>query len=350
MPDFREWLKAKGGKVSFETFMEAALGDPDFGYYTSAVKNVGPRGDFSTSATIHPVMARAIARWLEQNAPRVFGHKSWHIIEVGAGTGAMVQNVLRSLPLWRSWFTHVHLVEMSPSLRAKQRRRLRRFRCSWHDSIEQALEKCGGKALIYSNEFVDAFPCIQIVWKNGAWKEVALELAGDVVREQLVDFGPERLDPGQFSIFSTLTNPVEGQRCELHDSHRRWLSRWAGLLKCGAVLTVDYGESAGDLYERRPSGTIRAYFRHQVLQGLQVYQRFGRQDLTADVNFTDLINWGETEGFQTEFYTTQRDFIKAHVSTASETVDEMLRIRQLTDEAGAGGSFKVLCQSVGLEG
>ena len=348
MPDLREWLRKQGNKVSFETFMQAALHDPEFGYYASTVRDLGPEGDFSTSATIHPVLSQAVAAWIEETAPRVFGRGVWNIIEVGGGTGAMAHSVLRALPWWRSWFTRYHLVEISPALQSSQHAKLRGFRCYWHHSIQQALKQCEGRALIFSNELVDAFPCVQVVWKNGAWHEVTLELAGEVVREELSEGMPRRLERDHFSILSTFAQADEGQRCELHDLYRHWLGEWSGALKCGAMLTIDYGDEAEQLYHRRPGGSVRAYFQHMMLEGLQVYQRFGRQDLTADVNFTDLRNWGEEAGMKTEFYCTQRDFVKSRVSTASETVDEMLRIRQLTDEAGAGSSFKVLCQSVGL--
>lgn len=38
--------------VRFDHFMEAALYDPGHGYYTSRIRTVGTRGDFSTTATL----------------------------------------------------------------------------------------------------------------------------------------------------------------------------------------------------------------------------------------------------------------------------------------------------------
>ena len=57
------------------------------------------------------------------------------------------------------------------------------------------------------------------------------------------------------------------------------------------MLTIDYGGAAEDIYHRRPRGTIRAYLLQHRLEGPAVYENPGRQDLTADVNFTDLIEW-----------------------------------------------------------
>src|SRR5690606_20096595 len=66
-----------------------------------------------------------------------------------------------------------------------------------------------------------------------------------------------------------------------------WLPSW----KSGRMLTIDYGATAETLYHRRPRGTVRAYLLQQRLEGPAIYENVGRQDLTADVNFTDLQNW-----------------------------------------------------------
>jgi SAM-dependent MidA family methyltransferase len=59
------------------------------------------------------------------------------------------------------------------------------------------------------------------------------------------------------------------------------------------MLTIHYGAAAETLYQRRPCGTVRAYLLQQRLDGPAIYQNPGRQDLTADVNFTDLQNWSQ---------------------------------------------------------
>ena len=55
---------------------------------------------------------------------------------------------------------------------------------------------------------------------------------------------------------------------------------------------------------------MRAYFRHQRIEGMGIYLRPGRQDLTADVNFVDLQEWGEQLGLKTIQIVTQADFIR----------------------------------------
>ena len=96
----------------------------------------------------------------------------------------------------------------------------------------------------------------------------------------------------------------------MHLSYRRWLEECVGAWQHGRLLTIDYGDVPPALYRRRPHGTLRAYCRHQRFVGREVYQRFGQQDLTADVNFADLQRWGEALGLKGDPPSTQADFLR----------------------------------------
>ena len=112
------------------------------------------------------------------------------------------------------------------------------------------------------------------------------------------------------------------------------------------MLTVDYGEQPPALYWRRPRGTLRAYWRHHRFAGLEAYQRFGRQDLTADVNFTDLQRWGAALGLGTASYTNQADFLHRWLpSGVLERTESDPALAFLAHPDGAGGAFKVLEQT-----
>ena len=70
--------------------------------------------------------------------------------------------------------------------------------------------------------------------------------------------------------------------------------------------------------------------------------RPGRQDLTADVNFVDLQEWGEQLGLKPIQSVTQADFIREwnrERSKSQKTAD-----RYISDESGMGKAFKVLHQ------
>ena len=110
------------------------------------------------------------------------------------------------------------------------------------------------------------------------------------------------------------------------------------------MLTIDYGDTADLLYYRRPQGTVRGYQRHKRLEGLSIYRDPGHADLTADVNFTDLMHWGVEDGLTTRWLGSQREFLQRCQAIRSPT-DE-----RLADPAGAGGAFQCLIQKRTPEG
>ena len=332
--------------------MQEALYHPAFGYYSARVRRIGREGDFSTSATLHPALGRAIAAWAASHAAeaRSPGRRGWHIIELGGGNGALALEVLRSLGALSRWGLTYHIVEVSRELEAAQRSCLSGFarRVRWHEDIASALQQANGRALIFSNEFVDAFPCVQLRWDAvaGTWREVCVQWLDGAARPGET-FSPwpraGDLEPGASSALQMRHPP--GQRIEVHLSFRRWLKSWRHLWHSGRMLTIDYGDEAGALYHRRPQGTLRAYCQQQRFTGLELYERFGQQDLTADVNFTDLQQWGEELGLATKSLLTQRAFLEKWLP--SQTLQQAVgdpSLSFLLDEAGAGTAFKMLEQ------
>jgi SAM-dependent MidA family methyltransferase len=334
-PPLREWLTGQGGAVPFRRFMEAALYDPEFGYYTRQIKTVGVRGDFSTSATLSPLLGRGIAAWIRRMAAGP-AEGIRHLIEIGPGTGQLHAAVRQALGWKGRWHWRSHLVERSPNLRAEQERLLGRAgrRLQWHSDPAEALAAAEGKALIFSNELVDAFPVTLLQKHDGIWQEVWLEVAesGAVM---------ETLRPGAVPETSVQAgNFPDGQRVEVHESWRAWMEAWRPHWTAGTMLTIDYGDTADKVYYRRPEGTVRGYQNHQRFEGLSLYRSMGQCDLTADVNFTDLMRWGESRGLRTVNLLSQALFLQDLERPGCMTE------ARLADPSGAGGAFLCLEQLV----
>jgi SAM-dependent MidA family methyltransferase len=157
----------------------------------------------------------------------------------------------------------------------------------------------------------------------------------------------ERTMPGQVYPESSALSPTFtiGQNVEIHESYHSWLKELSSSLQAGALLTIDYGGSGAEIYHRKPSGTLRAFFQHQRLEGMEIYRRPGQQDLTADVNFDDLRSWGHALGFDEIAFTTQRDFIQSWYPEALKRNNAATRF--VMDPASAGTAFKVLHQRKG---
>lgn len=306
-----------GGAIPFERWMAEALYHPAFGYYSANIRGIGRHGDFTTWPVMHRSLARGIARWALKNKPA----GRWDLIEIGAGTGELAEAVQKAIGWWNR--PRYHIVDVSKPLRAAQQKRLGR-KAIWHDSVSDALAACGGSAVIFSNELVDAFPCRIFQKQSEAWRELALRIEGGRVEE----IWRETTRPDS-SIFSH--DWPDGQRIEVQESYRAWQKEWLPLWTKGAMLTIDYGDECPALYHRRTNGTLRAYAHHQRLEGREAYAGFGHRDLTVDVNFSDLRAWAD--GPST--LATLAEFLLEHGSGS------------LPELAEAGEAFKVLVQPTG---
>jgi len=369
-PLLTQLLDEHQGQLPVERFLQAALHDPQHGYYARRAAIGGGHsggagsagsagragGDFSTAATFHPALAWAIAAWAAQHRKQVTApgwRGRWHLIEIGAGTGQLAAEVLRSLPfLARRGLTY-HIVESSTHLAAVQQQRLRGRAVQWHEEPAAALDAAGGAALIFSNELVDAFPAAVFRSDGGAWQEVFLQRQG----EQLVEVpGPcrpetlQRVAAAQPSVWDSPWRQRPGQQVEILLAYYEWLQTWLPAWRRGSMLTIDYGDTLERLYYRRPNGTLRAYFHQQRFEGDEVYQHFGRQDITCDVNFTDLVQWGERLNLATGSLTTQAEFLLTYVPRLARRARRDARLAFLLDPDGFGGAVRVLVQHAGGSG
>ncbi|HEY5893254.1 MAG TPA: SAM-dependent methyltransferase [Chthoniobacterales bacterium] len=340
----RNLIEAAGGWLSFERFMDAALYGAETGYYTRNIREIGRRGDFTTSAEAGSLLAEAVGAWADKQRKRIQrnGERRWHLIEIGGGNGAIAHKILES----RSWLARLtlqyHIVEISPSLIEIQRRRLGRYKIEWHTSIETAIEAAEGHAIIFSNEVVDAFPCVRLEWRNNAWHEIGLVWENNRPVEQLRPLSPERIAALDSSATKITVPEGKTQRIEAHPAWRDQLQTIFRELEAGILLTIDYGDNFPAVYYRQPAGTLRGYYHHVKIDGSELYTHAGHQDLTADVNFTDIRNWGMQIGFVEESFDTQRDFILHWTRNIDTTHTANAR---LLDPIGAGVAFKVLAQS-----
>lgn len=220
----------------------------------------------------------------------------------------MARSLLGSMKWSERRKIRYHIVDISKPLVARQKRRLRRFRVHWHATIQEALAASDQQALVFSNELVDAFPAEWLRWGGRQWQTVMVRYRKNQGVSE--EFQPSPIQPD-------FAAPEPGQRIEMHLSYLEWLKSWLPMWQKGSLLTIDYGgRSLAEIYYRKPAGTVRGFYRHQRIEGAGVYSRFGQQDLTCDVNFSDLVEWGKRDGLATVFLENQKDFIDRYDGTS----------------------------------
>lgn len=348
------------GALSFARYMELCLYHPQYGYYTSERTRIGKQGDFFTSSSVHALFGRLIARQIAQFWQRL-GAGAFTLVEQGAGDGYLAEDILETLaeefPQFYAQLTY-RIVEVSETHRRNQRQRLARHvnadKVDWCD-FDQLTPFRG---CFISNELLDAFPIHLVTRQDGELREIMVGLEKGELIETLCELSDPRLE----DYFVLCEAPlVDGNRTEVNLAAIDWMTQVGKLIEQGAVLTIDYGYPAAELHAPwRRNGTLLCYHRHQCNEN--PYQHFGRQDITAHVNFTLLETIGRQSGLKTRYFGEQYRFL-----LGLGFVEELLRLQaQETDpqraqalrmtlknlilpDGGMGESFKVLIQSKGME-
>src|SRR5579885_707291 len=168
-----ERVRAAGGWISFERFMELALYAPGLGYYSAGSVKLGPGGDFVTAPEISDLFSRCVARQCAQVL-----REGGEILELGAGTGRMAAVDLQSLAAAGKLPARYAILEVSADLAERQRERLRGLprelceRVVWLDRLpDRPIE-----GVILANEVLDALPCRRFTLKGGAVRELGVAL------------------------------------------------------------------------------------------------------------------------------------------------------------------------------
>jgi SAM-dependent MidA family methyltransferase len=323
-------LKARiqrDGPLSFRDFMEEALYHPEFGYYTSSRNPLGRAGDFYTSSDLDPVFGKLLAmKFQEMAATLDVPRESFTIVELGAGRGLLARQILD-----QARFRYC-ILERSAAMRERQRETLSGLPVEWIDELPERLTGC-----IFSNEFFDALPVHRVVRRNGVLREI-------YVTGEFAEIEGELQEPIDAPI-------AEGQLVDLCLDARRWIVRIAASLERGYHLAIDYGYQDREFYAR-PRGTLMCYWKHQASE--DPYIRIGEQDMTAHVNFSDLMKSGGDAGLENVSLTTQMDFLIALgilqeietlvPATTVDAIQRMMAIKKLILPDAMGHRFKVLVQ------
>jgi SAM-dependent MidA family methyltransferase len=340
---------ASEGPLSFRDFMEMALYYPDLGYYNRPNDQIGQHGDFYTSSSLTSVFGAMIGKQLEEMW-RLTGEGEFTVVEYGAGTGLLCQDILAYLKNIPALYDQLHyaIIEKSQSMEERQKKHLME-KTGWYDTIEELGPVTG---CILSNELIDNFAVHQVVMEDDLM-EVFVDVQHGFV---------EVLHPAAQCLKDYLTefniSLPKGFRTEINLEAGDWLSSAAANLTKGFIMTIDYGYTAENYYHKnRSRGTLLCYHQHRVND--QPYERIGSQDITCHVNFSALCRWGHQNGLSCCGLASQAQFLLSlgfhdhlrKTCTAEEDVVQLAMAQaRLTHTllVDMGTKFKVLIQQKGF--
>jgi NADH dehydrogenase [ubiquinone] 1 alpha subcomplex assembly factor 7 len=343
LSEIRKLIKSSGPMPVWR-YMELCLMHPDHGYYVSR-DPLGREGDFTTAPEVSQMFGELLGLWAASVWRAIGQPPLLRLIELGPGRGTMMADALRALrvlpPLYQS--LTIHMVEVNPVLRDKQRLTLSGVRnITWHDSIDDVLE---GPAVIFANEYFDVLPIHQMVKRETGWHERTVDIDNN---DRLV-FGhmPEPTPRFEVLLPPLVRAAPVGAVFEWRPDNEIMKIARRVRDQDGAAVIIDYGHLRSDAGD-----TFQAIARHSFTDPLK---NPGQADVTAHVDFQALARAAEDLGARVHGPQTQGDFLKrlgveARAATlmakaspeASEDIDGALK--RLTDSGrgGMGSMFKVI--------
>ena len=262
---------ARIGPITLADYMADCLMHPEHGYYATR-DPLGAAGDFTTAPEISQMFGELIGLtlaqvWLDQGSPHPFT-----LAELGPGRGTLMADILRATAGVAGFkaAAQVHLVETSPTLRAKQAELLGDV--TFHDTVNTLPDQA---LFLIANEFFDALPIRQFTRDPAGWAEHVVGLQADALT----------LGQGPAAPISALQHRLADTKvgdtvefCPALPAITQTISRQISA-HGGVAIIIDYGDwaSQGD--------TLQALAQHRAVSP---FENPGEADLTAHVDFAEI--------------------------------------------------------------
>ena len=350
----REQIHENGGSISFARYMEMALYEPGWGYYSAGATRFGTDGDFITAPQVSPLFSRCVAR---QCGQVLAGMSGGAILELGAGLGIMARGMMLELEALAVLPDNYLILEPSADLRLRQKELFTATiphllpRITWLETLpEQPLN-----GVIIANEVLDALPVERILLDNGALHELRAGHDGDDFYWIETPCQDERISTAWEKIAADLPAPLPGSyRTEISLRAGAWVQSISAILQQGVMLLIDYGYPRHEYYHpQRAGGTLLCHYRHRSHEDPFCYP--GLQDISASVDFTAVAEAALQSGLQLAGYTSQAHFLlgcgltelAVSVQEGTDQPDPTIsgQVKRLTLPGEMGERFKAIAFS-----
>ncbi len=301
----RRRIEEAGGCLPFDAFMHAALYEPGLGYYSSGLMPFGEAGDFVTAPESGSLFGRCLARCISSVLAQC---QPADVLELGAGSGALVVDILLELEQLDQLPRYYYILERSAAMRGFQEQAVSRLpaqlreRVIWLDELPRP----GLRGVVFGNELADALPVRRFRWQSGTIDELGVGYDG----EQLL----ECAQPADAELYDQVLRLAREQdwpawyESEYCPTLQPLVSSLADCIEQGLLLLIDYGYGRAEYYHpQRSMGTLMCHYRHQAHADPLRYP--GLQDITAFVDFTAVAEAVDAQGMQLRGFTSQAQFL-----------------------------------------
>ncbi|HVG03604.1 MAG TPA: SAM-dependent methyltransferase [Burkholderiaceae bacterium] len=338
-------IQRAGGWIPFDRYMQLVLYAPRLGYYAAGAPKFGDSasgGDFVTAPEISPLFAQALAQQIAQ----LFEQVPARIVEFGAGSGALACDVIAALAQRDVGLESYSIVEVSPDLTERQRKRLQGAPVNWISAPQ------GFEGVMLANEVLDVMPVKLFVKRSNVTCERGVVTRGDGFAFDEREAG-EELAEAVAAIEAEHGMLPDGYASELNLIAESWMRSSAHRLARCTLLVVDYGFPQREYYHpQRLMGTVMCHFRHHA-HGDPLWMA-GLNDVTAHVDFSAMAAAAHAAGLDVLGYTSQANFLLncgvLDQLQSDHTPRNAGALHRLVSEAEMGELMKVLMVGRGVRG
>lgn len=344
--------------------MALALHEPELGYYAAGHRKFGAAGDFVTAPELSPLFGACLAtqleRWLAATSPVIW--------EFGAGSGELAVQLLTELGARGVRPLEYRIVELSAELRARQRERIEARapqlleRVQWVDLLPERID-----GVVIANELLDALPVrLFAIEPEGIFERVVGLAARPAGGEGPTPSAHGLLELARRPADAAFARTVEarlaraawpdgarpaGYCSEVGEQASAWVSSIAERLGDGAMLLIDYGFPAAELYHpARSAGTLNCHYRHRSHADALWWP--GLCDITAHVDFSAVHDAAREAGLACVGYGSQASFLLGcglaehfashQFADVADRARAAQALQMLVSEAEMGELFKVI--------
>ena len=339
-----------GGWIPFSKYMNLAMFAPGLGYYSAGAQKIGAAGDFTTA----PEMTALFGATLAKQVAQVLNATAGAVLEVGAGSGKLARDLLRSLQKQGCEPRQYLILEPSPDLRERQLALLQKELPEWISRlawINKLPENFVG--VMIANEVLDAMPIDLVSWQSDGIFERGVAVSDDNFVWQ-----DRKLEAGLLLDHARSINVTPNYVSEIHRAGAAFVRSLGDSLKHGAAFLIDYGFLHPEYYlADRNTGTLMCHYRHRA--HTDPFFMPGAQDITAHVNFSAMMDAARSAGLEIEGYATQAKFLIAcgitdqlgeiDPSSATQYLPLANQAQRLLSPAEMGELFKVLAVGRGID-
>ena len=328
----------KNGSLNVAEFIEICQFENN-GYY---LKNnpIGRDNDFITSPEISQMFGEVLTIFLINFWEKKIKN-NFNLVELGPGKGTLLNDILRTSSINQKFLNSMDLtlIEKNKSLIDIQKKNINPKSITWCEEFDISNKNI--PSIIYSNEFFDCFP-VQQFHKKEKWYEKyvnynEVEQNFTLVSQQVEDE----------KILKSLEKFEQVKVAEIARSRDEYFESVCSFIKKhkGVFITIDYG------YKNPPNHfSLQTIYQHKKTH---LFENIGNQDITAHVNFDELILIANEYNLKVEIFCSQKDFLiscgiqerkmKLQKNKSDEAIKKInAEYDRLVDNSQMGEIFKVL--------